>query len=569
MPILHPCPPRLALVRPSLGRSLALSCASWLAFCAPALDAQTQPVPGAQQGDETLLLDELARRGARIGDVEIVVQNVFNTDNPDESKRLYHWANRVHMTTRESVIEDILLFERGDVLDPRVLAESARLLRSRDFLVEAIVEPSAYDEAMNTVDLKVTVRDGWSLSPEIKLGRSGGENELGLGVEENNLLGTGKSLTVSYSTDVDRDEAYFGYSDPNVLGSRTRLDAVLANASDGGRNAIAAGRPFFALDTRWSVGGAVFDEERVDSIYDLGETVDEFEHIRHGFSVEGGWSHGLRGRRALRWLAGFVYEHDQFEPTADVPEPLLLPPERKLAYPWVGLQLVEDDFRVMTELNDIGRTEDVPLGLNVSASIGFSSERLGADRHATLLRIAAQKGWEPAPGRLLLVDAAASTRRENGRYDHSIASVGARYYHRNLENHLFLASFNATATKRLDPEHQVLLGGDNGLRGYPLRYQSGEHSAVLTLEQRFFTDWYPFRLFRVGYAVFFDAGRIWGEDPRATSGLGMLYDVGVGLRLTSPRSSSRQVVHIDLASPIGGDESIDDVQLTIGTKRSF
>ena len=569
MPILHRRLPHIGLLRASQRRSLAPAFAAWLAVCPPALNAQTEPVPDAQQRDASLLLDELVRRGARIGSVEIVVENVFDTTDPEESKRLYQWANRVHVTTRRSVVEDILLFAPGDVLDPRLLAESARLLRSRDFLVEAIVEPSGYHEETNTVDLEVTVRDGWSLSPEIKLGRSGGENELGLGVEESYLLGTGKGLTVSYSTDVDRDEAYFGYSDPNVLGSRTRLDAVLANASDGGRHAIAVGRPFFALDTRWSVGGAAFDEERVDTIYDLGETVEEFEHVRHGFSFEGGWSRGLQDRRALRWVAGFAYEHDEFRPTADFPEPLLLPPERKLVYPWIGFELVEDDFRVMTELNDIGRTEDVPLGLNLSMRLGRSSTGFGADRDATLLRAAAQKGWEPGPGRLLLLEAGASTRRENGRYDNSVASFGARYYHRNLENQLFLASFHATATKRLDPEHQVLLGGDSGLRGYPLRYQSGEHSAVLTLEQRFFTDWYPFRLFRVGYAFFFDAGRIWGEDPRTTPGLGMLYDVGVGLRLTSPRSSSRQVVHIDLASPLGGDDTIDDIQLTIGTKRSF
>src|SRR5690606_14332217 len=396
--------------------------------------------------------------------------------------------------------------------------------------VEARVEPGAYHEDTNTVDIRVVVRDGWSLSPEIELGRNGGENEFGLGVEESNLLGTGKGLTVSYTTDVDRDEAYFGYSDPNVRGSRARLDVVFANTSDGDRISIAAGRPFFALDTRWSAAGLVLDDERVEPIYDLGETIDEFRHQRRAFSVEGGWSRGLRGDRALRWLAGVTYDEHEFSPAPDVPEPLLLPQDRKLVYPWVGFQLIEDDFRVMTELNDIGRTEDVPLGLNVKATLGFASESLGADRRATLLDVAASKGWEPGRGQLFLLDSALSARREFGEVRNAILSVGARYYHRNLEHHLFLASLHATGSRRLDPELQVLLGGDNGLRGYPLRYQSGEHRAVLTLEQRFFTDWYPLRLFRVGYAVFFDIGRVWGRDPRATEPAGTLADVGAGLR---------------------------------------
>src|SRR5690606_1747409 len=162
------------------------------------------PLPPPARRSETpdeRLLEELAARGATIGRIEIVVQNVFDTSNPEEAKRLYRWANKVHMTTRKSVIESVLLFDEGDRLEPRLLAESARLLRARDFLVEATVEPSAYHEKTNTVDILVVARDGWSLSPEIKIGRNGGENEFGLGVEESNLLGIGKGLTVSYTTD--------------------------------------------------------------------------------------------------------------------------------------------------------------------------------------------------------------------------------------------------------------------------------------------------------------------------------------------------------------------------------
>src|SRR5690606_22519356 len=302
--------------RSSKCRSLGLALGGWLAFvsCARAEDAEGTP-PAAPGQLEERLLEELAARGAKIGNIEIVVQNVFDTSDPEESKRLYRWANRMHMTTRESVIESILLFEEGDPLEPRLLAESARLLRARDFLVEATVEPSAYHEETNTVDILVVARDGWSLSPEIKIGRNGGENELGLGIEESNLLGTGKGLTVSYSTDVDRDEAFLAYADPNVRGSRAKLNVVLANTSDGDRFSLSAGRPSYALDTRWSVEGLVHDEERVDPIYDLGETVDEFVHLHRTFTIQGGWSRGIRGNdRALRWIGGFTRDEHEFRP---------------------------------------------------------------------------------------------------------------------------------------------------------------------------------------------------------------------------------------------------------------
>jgi hypothetical protein len=34
---------------------------------------------------------------------------------------------------------------------------------------------------------------------------------------------------------------------------------------------------------------------------------------------------------------------------------------------------------------------------------------------------------------------------------------------------------------------------------------------LLTVEQRFYTDWYPFRLARFSAAVFGDVGRTWGH----------------------------------------------------------
>jgi len=80
---------------------------------------------------------------------------------------------------------------------------------------------------------------------------------------------------------------------------------------------------------------------------------------------------------------------------------------------------------------------------------------------------------------------------------------------------------------------------------------------------------YPWRLLRIGWAVFADVGKVSGRDPRTSAPLGTLYDVGAGLRLTSPRASGRNVVHVDLAFPLNGPASIDSVQFVIETKGSF
>jgi hypothetical protein len=483
---------------------------------------------------------------------------------------LYRWANKVHVLTREQVIKDILLFAEGQPFVGRLLDESARALRARGFIAEATVEPGSYDAATNSVDVNVHVRDSWSLALDLKLNRTGGQTEWGIGLSDENLLGTGKKLEIAYESEIDRDQWLLGYSDGNVFGSRVQLGALFSNANDGHRRELAVERPFFSLDTRWSVGGAFHDEERVDTMYDLGEEIDEFGHEIEALRVQGGWSRGLVGRRAQRWLFGLASEEHTFRPSPDLPVPLLLPPDRKLVYPWLGWQWIQDDYREMTELNDMGRTEDISLGTNVFASVGFAKRRFGSDRDATLYVVSAAKGWEPGgPGSLLQLRSGAQTRDEDVGNQNTQVYFSGHYYLRNLGRHLLSVSLDALATDELDPEIQVLLGGDNGLRGYPIRYQAGESRAILNVEQRFFTDFYPWRLIRVGWAVFADVGRVGGRDPRASEPLGTLYNVGAGLRLSSPRASGRNVLHVDLAFPLKRQPDIDSVQFVIETKGSF
>jgi hemolysin activation/secretion protein len=127
----------------------------------------------------------------------------------------------------------------------------------------------------------------------------------------------------------------------------------------------------------------------------------------------------------------------------------------------------------------------------------------------------------------------------------------------------------ADAGQHLDADRQLLLGGDNGLRAYPLRYQSGAGRWLFTAEQRWYTNWYPFRLFNVGGAAFYDMGRTFGRGTFTSRDQGLLKDIGVGLRLGANRSALGNVVHIDLSYPLDGDSSVRKLQLGVETRRSF
>jgi hypothetical protein len=534
-----------------------------------ALGAEPAPPAVPQDGSAPAIPSpaELEARGAVIGAVHIMVGDVFDTSIEGEDGWLYRTANKLHINTREQVVRDQLLFKPGEPYDDRVVRETERLLRANDYMYDAVIVPVAFDG--ERVDLEVRTRDVWTLNPGISFSRKGGENTLGAQLQEDNLLGTGRSLDFQWDDNVDRTSYGVSYLDPHFLRSYTRFGASYVNADDGRTKLLQLERPFYALDVRRAGGTYLFDGERNDPRYVLGKNVGEFNHREEYYEAYGGRSRGLQGRWAQRWTAGFTYERDRFALDPVEPPAGPLPEDRTLAYPWLGFDLVEDGFQERVNQDQISRTEDVLVGLRASARLGYAAEALGADRGAVVMSASVRDGVDLRPGLSLFGSAGVSGRLEEGEVRNGLLSAEGRVYWNTSRHSKFYASVSGAAAEQLDAELQLTLGGDNGLRGYPLRYQAGTARALLTLEQRFYTDWYPFRLFHVGAAAFFDMGRTWGTDVTGAGSLGLLKDVGVGLRLGSSRSSFGNVLHVDLAFPLDGTDDIDHVQLLVQTKRSF
>ncbi|MEJ2275659.1 MAG: BamA/TamA family outer membrane protein [Woeseiaceae bacterium] len=247
----------------------------------------------------------------------------------------------------------------------------------------------------------------------------------------------------------------------------------------------------------------------------------------------------------------------------------MVPEDRELVYPYLGFELVEDGFVEASNHDQIDRTEDFQMGLQVRASLGWADTAYGSDRDAAIFSMSASDGFGSLDKTALLLSASTRGRLESGDLANTLLSFDAHFYHRHSEKRTFYAAISGTVGESLDLDNLVEIGGDTGLRGYPLRYQVGESKALATIEQRYYTDWYPFRLARVGGAVFADVGRVWGPNPLGPDNRGWLTDVGFGLRLAVTRISSGRVVHIDVAFPLNGDPDIDNVQFLIESKRSF
>lgn len=519
------------------------------------------------QGSELPDGDELERDEVVIGEITLNQKNVFDLSNPDENNWLYRLANRLHIVTKDKVINKQLLFRSGDAYSVRLVAESERILRQNTYLFDAKIKPTRY--ADGKVDLSITTRDVWTLSPDISVSRSGGENRTKIGLEETNFLGRGQLLRVARIENVDRTSDSFEFADRHLGRSWVSAALRIADNSDGKMNLLSAVRPFYSLDSRWSAGGLLVEDDRRSTLYALGEETAEYQHKRDYVSAFGGWSKGLDEGWVRRWTAGVVYDDNRF---SAVPEPTLaaaIPEDRQLVYPFLGLEIIEDQFETSSNRDQIGKTEDFFLGSRLSASLGWSDESLGADRDALIVSAKTGRGFGSLEKDALLLSMSVDGRLESGNANNTVLTSSARYYRTQSEKRLFFATLSATVGHALDLDNPVQLGGDSGLRGYPLRYQSGDSKALLTIEQRYFTDWYPFRLFRIGGAVFADTGRVWGYDPLGGKRFGWLTDVGFGLRFAPTRSSARKMIHLDVAFPLGGDDSIDSIQILLESKRGF
>jgi hemolysin activation/secretion protein len=460
------------------------------------------------------------------------------------------------------------LFHPGEAYRGRLLEESERILRNTRYLQEAQIVPVAYHEGV--VDIAVVTHDVWTLNPGVSYGRKGGKNTTGFEVEDLNFLGTGSQISIGRKSGVDRTSTTFLYHAPQVFGSWWTTTLGYSDNSDGRTEQFTLEHPFYALDTHWATGVSGLRDERIDSLYDRGNVVDQFGTRSRLATVYGGWSRGLVDGWTRRLTAGFTYDDSEFTPVIGETGPThVLPANRKLAYPWVGYQWIQDDFETARNRDQIEKTEDVYLGMRANVQLGYATPSFGADRDALLFNAGISHGFEPSERQRLLLSSTVAGRHESGGFADVLGGISARYYYRQSERRLLFLGASADVTSNPDLDHQLLLGGDNGLRGYPLRYQAGEGRWLVTAEQRWYSNWYPFRLFNVGGAVFYDMGGAWGSNPIGSPPQGVLRDVGIGLRLGNSRSALGNVLHVDVAFPLDGDKSISKLQFLVETQRSF
>jgi hypothetical protein len=505
----------------------------------------------------------------QVGRIDVHGLPVFDPEDPEQDLWLYRQANRFRawagLDTRPDTIEELLFFREGETVSPRRIAESERELRAHHNLYDARILPK--QRCGERVDFDVVTRDLWTLLPRLDITRSGGFSNFGIGVVDSNLFGLGKRLSAGYRETVDRKGWDASWIDPNFLGSHHSLVAALGDSDDGYVQILRVGLPFYSFESRFAWGLSLERTQREEPLYFRGDKFAEFGRRTELVNAFVGWSPGIVGGQQPRFRVGVVHEEHRFARTEDGFSPLPFPADRVFDYPYVAFESVEDDFELTRNLDRLQRTEDLYTGRRFAAQLGYSTQ--GANRYLYRVEFAdAQHFSERTILRYALV-AEGAWRLDIDEPENLEVRATARIRDQQSAHWSLSGSVSYVYTDNLTPDRQLLLGGDTGLRGYPLRYQLGDRRFLLSVEERYFSDLHIAKLVRVGGAVFADVGRAWFPSESSEDEFGVLANVGVGLRLESTRTQNGAVIHADLAFPLIDGPEVDPVQFVISVKQSL
>ncbi len=323
----------------------------------------------------------LGNNKLRVGSINIDAGNIFDLSKKRERRFLHRAANKLHVTTRVSVIRDQLLFSEGNLFAANKLAETERNLRRQNYLISAEVTP--VELCGNHVNIQVKTRDNWTLTPGVTFSRLGGNNRTGVEIQEHNLFGLGKSLSLNYRKNSERNTKLFEYIDPQLFGSRRRLSLSLQDNSDGKGHTLDLNLPFYELDNKRSWGFRSSRLKQKTPLYNVGKITNKITNEKENHSIFYGWSKGRSTQNQIneeaitRYKVGWTFTKTDFLKSSNG---LLTTPTKILeSFPWIEYSNLKDEYITKTNFKTMGKIEDISLGRSFTLGMGFLHTSLGSD----------------------------------------------------------------------------------------------------------------------------------------------------------------------------------------------
>lgn len=510
--------------------------------------------------------------GKVIGEVHVVRYEVFLEDEP-----FFTFPNALHWLTRERIVRQELLLQPGDDFDAKRVLETARNLRGLGIFQLVAVVP-VQSENQGSVDLLVITRDLWSLRLEWNLQFNGGQiDQLLVQLTERNLFGRNVRATIRsvlVPITLTLGELYF---DRRFLGKPLTLlqsaDVFInrnTNDFEGYDASLTVSRPFFNLNQKWGFRVPVRVQRRIARQVQTGQILtyddpdtpedDAIPRVwRSNFASASAVGRlQLSGDFTQRIAVGFGFAHRGVE----IDDPALIPPASRAAFerdvlpraltqlfPVVGWSGFENTFRTYQNLSSYGVSEDVRLGPVVSTTLTAPLKALGSTVSAVELFGSAGWNWDFADDGLFELAVGAEGRFEAGDWLNQQLLTRMRVASPAFKWGRLVGRIDWLAQREDTTNSLVVLGGSNGLRGYPSQafFVVGGDRVRGNVELR--SAPFVWHYFHGGAVLFYDAGEVYGGQNNEAFVLKQA--VGVGVRGLLPQFN-REVFRLDLGFPVDG-----------------
>lgn len=499
-------------------------------------------------------------------------QTIFDI-NEEGFTFLHRWANAIHIDTKIVTLENEATFFINKCTKTFAdMAELERHLRSRRFLRDAEVST---DEDVKKIT--ITTWDNWSLMPTVSFGRKGGMNTYSFGIKERNLLGLGIDTEIESYRNTQRSGYKLHAIIPLFQKQNTSVKLSFADNDDGQQRSLFLDKIFASFHTKTAYHLGFNEESRNDTLFQNNQDHSVFGHDVSFKEGSYAWLNFNDDSRLLRYRLGITQDNNTFserssEQSSDLANLTLTnvqPKDRDLLYPWIAFEYIEKDFRKLTNVHLITQIEDFNHGWQINSSLGIGNGNKEESAWA-VWKMRVKKGFNLHDNALLLLDLALANDIYQERGNRLLVKVSGEYFYQLNKNWGFYLSNNNVASTNQYLDQPVTMGGNTGLRGFPLQYQHGKNSIKLTSEIRYYPQINLFKLFDLAGVAFVDAGRTYGESTVKNIEEGWLGSAGLGLRLHSPHSGGNYpIIHIDFAFPQSDNLDINRFEIRVQAKKSF
>jgi hypothetical protein len=397
------------------------------------------------------------------------------------------------------------------------------------------------------VDILVKTQDQWSTSLYFSTSGVGKYYSWEGYFEEHNLLGWGKSLIVGYTKSSERENTQFTFMDGNILGTHLFLQADIYERSDGHLYNVIFSRPFYSLETKNSFGIQYLNEEAEVDYYQDSKNIFSYRRQGERIGIELSKSLGREWKKILTPFYLSEEKHYSFYSHFDSLRYFLFLPEyRNLQHLGLAIKLWHPQFEKLSYLDNFGRVEDVDFGFRVQAKWGLNINNPFSKKRTDIFSFKLTSPFSLKKNHYLFFSHFTSGELENHRWQNVLSQMEIRYYWKTPYWQTLVFRILGVFSWRQEKNFQLLLGGDNGLRGFEKYSFSGKNELIFNFENRLFSQWKILTV-ALGAVLFFDAGYI-GDEKFVSEKLHS--DVGLGLRFGLTKSYGWRMARIDLAKSL-------------------